>query len=358
MRYLIETSRQSYDWLEDTDNLQPTTYLLLPNTHHLISNTMPEQPTIQSPESDLARGLAEFRQGRKSLLPEFELPTDNLPKEEQSEVCPERLTVYTFEQLLKGLNVEERLKDPGFLIQLTKSINDCLKLGKTNPAYASWACQSLSAIRSLGINLPELNPEKLITKINNDPSFLELLTKYLNERFKWGKTDPDYASWACETLSVVRSLGINLPELNSEELIAKITNDPSFLEQITKHLNNRFERGKTNPDDTSYACRTLSAVRSLGINLPGLNPEELITKITNDPSFLEQLTEYLNDRLEQGKITPDYTSYTCWTLSAIQNIIKYHSAIADEKEVAQAAEKLKTAADRTGVPPRPETKAF
>ena len=323
---------------------------------------MPEQPTTSSPESDLARGLAEFRQGRKSLLPEFELPTDDLPTGEQSEVCPERLTAYSFEQLLKKLNVEKRLNDPNFLEQLTIDLNDDLKWGETDPNLTSYACRTLSAIYSLGINSPGLNPKKLIIKINNDPSFLDQLFEDIGVLLEQGKTNPGSASITCQTLFAIRSLGISLginsPELNSEEYITKINNDPSFLEQLTKDLNNGLKQGKTIPDYASYTCKTLSAVRALGINLPGLNPEELITKINSDSSFLEQLTKDLNGHLEQGKTIPRAASLACQTIFAIQNFISHYSALADEKEAAQAAQKLKTAADRTGVPPRPEQKAF
>jgi len=316
---------------------------------------MPEQPTTQFPESDLARGLAEFRQGRKSLLPEFELPTDDIPTEAQSEVCPERLTAYTFEQILKEQNVEERLKDPNFLKQLVEYFNFCFEESKSNPNFASYACWTLSAVRSLGIFLPGLNPEELNTKINNS-KLLEQVTKDLNHNLKQAIKEPGYTPLVYQALSAVQSLVINLPELNSEELNAKI-NDPDFLKQLTDDLYNDLEQGKTNPGNASYACRTLSAARSLGIDLPGLNQKELIIKI-NNPNFLKQLTEYINLYLAFGKTEPSSASWICWTLASVQNLIKYYSAIADEKEKAQAAEKLQTAADRTGVPPRPEVKAF
>ena len=318
---------------------------------------MAEQPTIQSPESDLARGLAEFRQGRKSLLPEFEIPTDDIPKEEQSGVCPERLTAYNLEQILKELDADTRIKDTGFLQSLTRDLNYYLKHGKTIPSYTLAAYETLSAVRSLGINLLGSNPEELNTKINN-PKSLKQLSITIDNDLEQGKTKPGYASWPCRALSAIRSLGINLPGLNPEELITKINNDPSFIEQLTKDLNHDLEQSKTDCDYASRACWTLSAIRSLGINSPGLNPEVFITMINNDTSFIERLTEDLNNRLKPGKTDPNCAPYACQTISAVRNIIDHYSALADEKEKAEATHKLQTAADRTGVPPRPEVKAF
>jgi len=289
------------DLLNPIEQLETSPHRLYGDSSRIQLIHMQETPTTSSPESDLARGLAEFRQGRKSLLPEFELPTDDIPKEEQPEVSIERLTAYNFEQILKGLNVEERLKDPIFLKQLTIDFNNDLELGKIDPINASWACLTLSAIRSLGINLPGLNPEELITKINNDSSLLEQLTENINYRLKQGNTIPAYSA---------------------------------------------------------LVCKTLAAIRTLDINLPVLNPEKLITKINNDPNFLEQLTKELNDHLERGKTRPAYASSACWALSTIKNFNNHYYAVADEKEAAQAAERLQTAADRTGVPKRPEQKAF
>jgi len=308
-----------------------------------------------SPEQDIAKGLADFRQGRKTFLTEFEIPTDDMPEEEQPEVSIERLTAYNLEQILKEINAEERLKDPDLLKQLIEDLNDDLERGKTSPDNASWACQTLSAIRFLGINFPGLNPEDLVIRINN-PNLLKQLSEYLNDCLELGETNPNSASYACETLATISFLGINLPGLNPEDLVIRI-NNPNLLKQLTKGFNDDFEKGKTNPNFASYACETLYAIRFLGIYLPGLNPEDLITRI-NNPNFLERLTEDFNDDLERGKTNPIFASYACETLFIIRNIINYYSAIADEKEATQAAHRLKTAADRTGVPPRPEQKAF
>jgi len=316
---------------------------------------MPEQPTTSSPEQDIAKGLAEFRQGRKSLLPEFELPTDDLPEDEQPEISTERLTVYNLEQILKELNVEERLRDPDFLQELTEYINDSLEHGKTNLIDASLACQTISAIYFLGIRHPEFSPEKLDLKLNDSNFFIQL-TEYINESLEQGKIDPSSASDSCETISAIYSLGIRHPELTPGKLGSKF-NDPDFLKQLTKDLNDDFEQGKTDPVYASWACRIISAIYSLGIRHSEFSPEKLDLKL-NDPNFLKQLTEYINNNLKQGKTGQNPASYACRTLSAIQNIINHYSAIADEKEKAEATHKLQTAADRTGVPPRPEVKSF
>ena len=317
---------------------------------------MSEQPTIQSPESDLARGLAEFRQGRKTLLPEFELPTDDMPKEAEVEVSIERLTVYNLEQILKETNAEERLYDLDFIHLLVEDINDSLEEGRYSPSKASEACWTISAIYSLGIKHPELTPEKLDPR-RNDPDFLKQLTENIvDDYLEQGKTDPDNAYWACSTISAIYSLGIKHPELTPEKLGSRL-NDPEFLEQLIEGLDEAFDLGKTYPNYASQICEIISAIYSLGIKHPELTPEKLEIHL-NDPEFLKQLTKYINNSLKRGKKDSGHAVGVCETLSAIQNIIGHYSAIADEKEKAEVAHKFKTAADRIGVPPRPEVKAF
>jgi len=318
---------------------------------------MPEGQKFDNSESDLARGLAEFRQGRKSLLPEFELPTDDKPIEEPSEIIPERLIAYNFEQVLKETNAEERLKDPNFLQQLTNDIDYNLETGKTDRTCAALACIALSATRFLGIKHSELTPEKLISKLN-EPDFLKELTGYINNNLERGKVNSNLAASTCLVISASYSLEIKHSELTLEKLNPKL-NDPDFLQQLIDYINYRLEQGKT--DSKSYfaasICSIISAIHSLGIKYPELISENLDPRL-NNPDFLKQLTEDINHRLEKGKTDSDTASYVCRSISAIQNLINYYSAIADEKEKAEATHKLQTAADSTGVPPRPEVKAF
>ena len=285
-------------------------------------------------------------------MPEFEIPTDDLPKEEQSEVCPERLTAYNLEQIINELDADTRTKDAGFLQSLTRDLN---KRNKNGEIGYDFAHRSASAIYSLGINLPALTPERIDLKLNH-PESLKQLVRFISDSFEWCKTDSAYASFVCEILFAVRSLGIKHPELSPEKLDPKL-NDPAFLQKLTEYIINALQKGKADSVLASYACQSLFAALSLGIKHPELTLEKVGIKL-NDPDFLKQLTEYIDHALEEGKASSYYAPHACWTISAIQNLIIYYSALADEKEKAQAAHKLKIAADRTGVPPRPEIKSF
>ena len=313
---------------------------------------MPEQPTTQSPESDLARGLAEFRQGRKSLLPVFELPTDDMPEEEQTEISRERLIAYTYKKLIIELDLDNKLKDPNILQQLLEYLN------RTKEAKIMSAVpfiRSVSDIKSMGINLPEVNMDKLNSEINS-LEFLNPVTDYLVEHFELATTIPNEAAMACRTYSAIKSLGINLPKLVQDQIDTTI-NSPEFQNQLIGVILRDLEYGTKYLDEAANAIIEISDILSLEIILPNHDWIEIEHAIM-DTRFLFRLTEDFNSDFNIGKKQPRVAVGAICIALAIQNIINHYSAIADEKEAVEAARRLQTAADRTGIPPRPETKAF
>ena len=347
-------------------SLSPNTYDLLP-THfahratapwadQLLTNNMPETPPIQSTESDLARGLAEFRQGRKALLPEFELPIDDIPKDERTEeVHMERAVIDIYQKIWESLNVDQKLRDSRFIAQLTDGLVANLKGGKNLPFYAFTAIKTASAIQSLNLELLDLSKPDIMQSISNS-IFITQLAQELNNNLEEGKNDPNLAIRAVWIFSAIQSLGLKLPNLTSQQITLAISN-PKFSTQLTKGFIHDFELGKKVNDRSFSANFTASAIELLNIKLPDLNQDQIILAITN-PDLIAQLTKYLEYHLERGQADPDYAARAVWITAAIQNIIKYYTDIAEEKEKAEAAHKLKTAADRTGVPKRPEIKAF
>ena len=312
---------------------------------------MLEKPPINSNESDLAKGLAEFRQGRKSLLPEFELPTDDIKKEE-IEIVPERLMAYSLEKLLGELNLDTKLKDPKFLEILASTIGSYFKADTVSPWYEF---HTLDAIYFLGIKLPGLSYDDLDSKINQS-GFLAKLAEHLKHDIKESSENAMSAAFLCWGISTINFLEIKIPGLDPNELNL-IINNPDRLKQLFEYLDDELELGKVDPNSATLACKTLSAIHSLGIKLPELNYEDQDSKLC-DPELLKQLFSQINDDLTINHSKGSDLAWACQVLFSIKNLIKYYSAIADEKEATLAAHRLQTAANRTGVPPRPETKAF
>jgi len=309
---------------------------------------MPETPPIHSPESDLARGLAEFRQGRKSLLPEFELPTDDIPKEEQLEIPMERIVAVAYQKLWDQLNIEQELNDPIYLDKLIEGINYYLEGGDVFGWAKRLVCL-LHSIRSLDIELPKEIQEKINHKII-DPDFFYQLHQELRHCLEIG--GPHNSKYAVDIVFYIKSLMLDLPYISTDIIKPRILSSvESFFRFKTINYGKKSDVSPVQPVEAIYYTH------ALGLKLPNLSLDEGIQTII-DPKFISEIVRHLLKDFTFGKNNPTQACLNAQHAATIQGVIKYFSSMADQKEGQQAAHRLQTAADRTGVPPRPETKAF
>jgi len=307
---------------------------------------MPEQPTIQSPESDLARGLAEFRQGRKSLLPEFELPTDDVEQDTESEVCIERLVVNSFKEILEEVKADERIGTTAMKGMLTKKINEILS---NDYGYILFNdAISIGAImKFFNLDLPEVSTLELSKYFADNKIRNRIIGDFFNE-VSDKKRIEFFLSFE---LSLAKFLNLELPYESMEKALTGI----DFRGDLTKSIKH-YSKG-LDYDHLYKAIKGIWGILYLNIELPELSSDEIFITFLQ-PDFQRNIIFNLDQGLKFGQLYDSDAIQACEAVLAIEWLISYYSAIAEKKEKEQAAHKLKTAADRTGVPPRPEQKAF
>jgi len=308
-----------------------------------------------NPEQDIAKGLAEFRQGRKSLLPEFELPTDDIPEQEQLEPCPERLISMLFQQILDELKVGEVLKNPGFLDKLSQYIAIKLEDGPHDIEAADIACTDITILKKMGLELPTLSYQVLDQNIRQ-PEFIANLEYRLMIDIQTAEDYPASVTDAVIRANNIISLGLTLPIL-SEEQINEAILDPNFLIHLNKAVDLYIKKSYVVESYQGWVRQLCASIIELGLDLSDGNNQKIMAYFT-DPAYINALKQKIMTLGKNEDHSILNSALYLEEIYSLRTIIKYYSGLADEKEKAQAAHKLQTAADRTGVPPRPEQKAF